>query len=86
MYNEKINKFTGTIAVKNKSLIKYELSEYDLGLINSRAGIFYRDENLDLVNEAIIKAHENEVKTSDKISSSKFIKAYKKQKLNIDRC
>ena len=86
IYNEKINKFTGTIAVKNKSLIKYELSEYDLGLINSRAGIFYRDENLDLVNEAIIKAHENEVKTSDKISSSKFIKAYKKQKLNIDRC
>lgn len=84
IYNEKINKFTGTIAVKNKSLIKYELSEYDLGLINSRAGIFYRDENLDLVNEAIIKAHENEVKTSDKISSSKFIKAYKKQKLNID--
>ena len=86
IYNEKINKFTGTIAVKKKSLIKYELSEYDLGLINSRAGIFYRDENLDLVNEAIIKAHENEVKTSDKISSSKFIKAYKKQNLNIDGC
>ena len=77
IYNPEVEKFTGTIAVKNKSLIKYELSEYDLGLINSRAGIFYRDENLDLVNEAIIKAHENEVKTSDKISSSKFIKAYK---------
>ena len=80
IYNPEIDKYTGTVAAKNKSLIKYELSEYDLGLINSRAGIFYRDENLDLVNEAIIKAHENEVKTSDKISSSKFIKAYKKQK------
>ena len=77
IYNPKIDKYTGTVAAKNKSLIKYELSEYDLGLINSRAGIFYRDENLDRSNEAIIASHEIEVKNSDKISSSKFIKDYK---------
>ena len=76
IYNPEINKYTGTIAVKNKSLIKYELSEYDLGLINSKAGIFYRDENLDLSNEAIIAAHKKEVETSNKISSSRFIKAF----------
>ena len=76
IYNPEINKYTGTIAVKNKSLIKHELSEYDLGLINSKAGIFYRDENLDLSNEAIIAAHKIEVETSNKISSSTFIKAF----------
>ena len=77
IYSDSANKFTGTIAVKNKSLIKYELSEYDLGLIKSKAGIFYRDENLSLDNEAIIKAHEIDVKNSNLISSSKFIKSYK---------
>ena len=76
IYNPEINKYTGTIAVKNKSLIKHELSEYDLGLINSKAGIFYRDENLDLSNEAIIAAHKIEVETSNKISSSRFIKTF----------
>lgn len=77
IYSDSANKFTGTIAVKNKSLIKYELSEYDLGLMKSKAGIFYRDENLKLDNEAIIKAHEIDVKNSNLISSSKFIKSYK---------
>ena len=79
IYNPEINKYTGTIAVKNKSLIKHELSEYDLGLINSKAGIFYRDENLDLSNEAIIAAHKIEVETSNKISSSRFIKAFSRK-------
>ena len=78
IFNEQSNKFTGTIAVKNKSLIKYELSEYDLGLINSKAGIFYRDENLSGLNEAIIEAREKEVEKSDKISSSAFIKKFKR--------
>ena len=77
IYSDSANKFTGTIAVKNKSLIKYELSEYDLGLMKSKAGIFYRDENLSLDNEAIIKTHEIDVKNSNLISSSKFIKSYK---------
>lgn len=78
IFNEQSNKFTGTIAVKNKSLIKHELSEYDLGLINSKAGIFYRDENLSGLNEAIIEAREKEVEKSDKISSSAFIKKFKR--------
>lgn len=77
IFNEQSNKFTGTIAVKNKSLIKYELSEYDLGLINSKAGIFYHDEKLNGLNEAIIEAREKEVEKSDKISSSAFIKRLK---------
>ena len=76
-FSESLNKFTGTIAVKNKSLIKYELSEYDLGLLKTKAGIFYRDENLSLTNEAIISAHKKDVENSNLISSSKYIKMHK---------
>ena len=94
IYSEDYKKFTGTIVVKNKfNLDKLifdhknnndvkisELSEYDLGLMKTKAGIFYRDESLSLDNEAIIKAHEIEVQKSNLTSSSKFIKEYKKFK------
>ena len=92
IYSESSKKFTGTVALKNNSdleklifdhknnnLVKIsKLSEYDLGLIKTKAGIFYRDENLSLDNEAIIKTHEIEVQNSNFMSSSKFIKEYKK--------
>ena len=92
IYSESSKKFTGTVALKNNSdleklifdhknnnLVKIsKLSEYDLGLIKTKAGIFYRDENLSLDNEAIIKVHEIEVQNSNFMSSSKFIKEYKK--------
>ena len=77
IFSESLNKFTGTVAVKNKSLIKNELSEYDLGLMKTKAGIFYRDENLNALNEAIIERHQKEVENSNLISSSKFIKECK---------
>ena len=79
IYNNEFNKFTGTIAVKNKSLIKFELSEYDLGLINSKAGIFYRDKNLNLSNDEILASHKSELEKSCKMSSSRFIKEFKKK-------
>ncbi len=79
IYNNEFNKFTGTIAVKNKSLIKFELSEYDLGLINSKAGIFYHDKNLNLSNGEILASHKSEVEKSCKMSSSRFIKEFKKK-------
>lgn len=85
IFNPSLNKFTGTVAVKNKSLIKYELSEYDLGLLKTKAGIFYRDENLTGQNEAIIAAHKKEVAESDLISSSRYIKNFKKD-TNITEC
>lgn len=76
-FNPELNKYIGTVAAKNKSHIKYELSEYDLGLIKTKAGIFYRDNNLDSLNEAIIEQHKLEVENSNLISSSKFIKSFK---------
>ena len=49
--------------------------------MKTKAGIFYRDENLSLDNEAIIEVHNKEVENSNLISSSKFIKSYKKNRL-----
>ena len=46
--------------------------------MKTRAGIFYHDKNLTLDNEAIIEQHKKEVENSELISSSKFIKQYKK--------
>lgn len=79
IFNPSLNKYTGTVAVKNKSLIKHELSEFDLGLLKTKAGIFYRDENLNTLNEAIISAHKKESENSDLMASSRYIKQYRKQ-------
>ena len=76
IYNERLNKFTGTVAAKNKNLIKYPLSEYDLGLLKTKAGIFYRDENLNSLNEAINVARKIEVEKSNRISSSHYKKYF----------
>jgi hypothetical protein len=75
-FNERENKIMGTIATKNPNLIKYPLSESDLGLLKTRAGIFYRDENLTSQNEAIIEFRNLEVKNSTRISSSQYRKRY----------
>lgn len=91
IFSKNQNKFTGTVAIKphtdvsqnnretnyNTELI-HDLTDYDLGLMKSRAGIFYRDKDLSLDNEAIINNHKIEVENSNLISSSKFIKTYKR--------
>ncbi len=74
IYNKRLKKYQGTVAVKNKLLIKHPLSDADLGLLNTKAGIFYRDENLNAQNEAIIASHKIEVENSNRISSSQYLK------------
>lgn len=74
IYNERLKKYQGTVGAKNKRLLKHPLSEPDLGLLNSKAGIFYRDENLNAQNEAIIASHKLEVENSNRISSSQYLK------------
>lgn len=76
IYSKAEKKYIGTICAKSKSLIKIPLSEYDLGLIKSRAGIFYRDENLTGQNEAIIKTRNFEAEQSNRISSSQYNKLH----------
>lgn len=76
IYNERLNRFTGTVAAKNKNQIKYPLSEYDLGLLKTKAGIFYRDENLNSLNEAINETRKIKVENSNRISSSHYKKYF----------
>ena len=64
----------GTVAAKNSTLIKNNLTEYDLGLTKTKAGIVYRDKYLNATNEAIINAHRISVENSDLESSSSYIK------------
>lgn len=80
IYNNTSGKFMGTIATKNKSLIKNDLSEYDLGLLKTKAGVFYRDKNLNGLNDEILATHKREVEISDLESSSHYIKRMKKGK------
>ena len=77
IYNAKTNKFTGTVAVKNNSLIEHVLDNKDLDLINSKAGICYRDANLDLTNDEIIKNRNLELSQSDLVTSSKVLKEHR---------
>lgn len=77
VYDKDIKKFTGTIATKNINLIEYPLSDLDLDLINSKAGICFRDATLDASNETIISNRLSDVNQSDLASSSRVIKGYK---------
>ena len=78
---DKNNRHCGTVASKNCSLIKHPLDDYDLGLINTRAGIYFRDKNLDLTAEEIIENYNNERNNSLLESSSQYIKRHKMEKV-----
>ena len=77
IFNEREGRYTGTIAVKNKNFIKYQLTQDDLSLLKTRAGIVYRDENLNSLNEAIIARRDEEVNASPLMSSSMYAKLMK---------
>ena len=81
IFNKRLNKFQGTVAAKNIDLMKHPLSEADLGLLKTKAGIFYRDKNLTSSNEAILMAHKTEVENSELMSSSMYLKTRRKNGL-----
>lgn len=77
IYDKSLRKFVGTVAAKNTSLIEHELDDHDLGLVNSKAGICFRDPNLNLDNSIIISNRMIEAENSGLISSSQFLKGQK---------
>lgn len=83
IYDNKLNKFVGTAAAKNENLIEYELDERDLDLINSKAGICFEDEHLNLDNNTIIKNRNDIIEKSELISSSKVLRGYKNDKVSL---
>ncbi len=72
----------GTVASLNKNKIKFPLSKYDVDLINTRSGIPYRDEQLNLSAAQIINNRLNEMNSSDRISHTKFLKIQKHKSIS----
>ena len=76
------NRACGTIASKSKCRISHPLDEYDLGLINTNAGVYYCDTNLNLSSDEILKEHEIRKQSLNLQSSSQYIKQHKKGAFN----
>ncbi|MBQ2645081.1 hypothetical protein IJG14_05885 [bacterium] len=75
LYNQQF----GTIASLNSENINSNFDNYDLELLNTRAGIPYRDSSLTLSSKVILQNRENEIKNSNKISTTEFKKRYKNE-------
>ena len=73
------NRACGTIASKNKDLIFNKLDEFDIGLIKTNAGVYYKDVNLNSTAEEILFEHSERKKNLSLMSSSQYIKNYKKE-------
>lgn len=80
-YDPEINKFIGTIATKNESLIEHPLSELDYDLIHSKAGICFKDADLNTNDVCIISNRTSAVKQSNLASSSSILRGYKNDKI-----
>lgn len=76
-YDKTIGKFIGTVATKDSNLIEYELDDKDIDLINSKAGICFKDETLSLNNNIIIMNREDEISRSNLATSSSVLKGHK---------
>ncbi len=72
--NEKTGKCIGTVAAKEKSLIEHPLSNYEIGLCSTKAGIPYHDPNLNSSKDEILKRREYDFKSSELMSSTKYLK------------
>lgn len=72
----KNNKIIGTVASFNKNLIENLLDKYELGELNTKSAITYKDINLNLKHSEIIENRELEVKNSNLISLSQYKKLF----------
>ncbi len=69
-------KSIGTIATKSSSNIKIPLNKYELGLIQTKAGICYRDITLSDNDDIILKNRLNEIENSNRMSTTSYKKQY----------
>lgn len=83
VYDDTMKKVIGTVAAKNPDLILHKLDERDLNLIHSKAGICYRDINLETENQTIIQNREAAVTESELISSSQALKHHEDEGNNV---
>lgn len=67
---------SGTVAAKRIELIENKLSDYDIGLLETSAGIYYLDENLEKPAKKILDEHLNRKKHLNLKSSTQYKKDY----------
>lgn len=79
---DKNNRASGTIASKNINLISNPLDTYDLGLLKTNAGVYFKDEGLNNSTEQILNEYHERKKKLALMSSSQYIKKYKKEHNN----
>lgn len=79
---DKNKRHCGTVASVNSSLIKNKLDDYDIGLMNTRAGIYFKDKNLNAEPCEILSAYNKEKLESKLESSSSYIKRHKTENIN----
>ena len=56
-------------------MIEHPLTNYEIGLCNTRAGIPYHDPTLNLDKTKILKMREIEFKNSDLMTSSQYMRS-----------
>lgn len=67
---------SGTVAAKRIELIENKLSDYDIGLLETSAGIYYLDENLEKPANKILDEHLNRKNHLNLKSSTQYKKDY----------
>ncbi len=70
----KNSKTIGTVASFNKELIINPLDNFDIETLNTKSAITYKDKNLNLKDEEILKNRQKEVNNSTLVSLSHIIK------------
>ena len=73
--DDKTGKTIGTVAAKEKSMIEHPLSNYEMGLCSTRAGIPYHDYSLNSERDVILKRREQDFKSSDLMTSSQYMRS-----------
>lgn len=71
----------GTVASLDEKKMLNSLTEYDYGLMQTKAGIPYRDKNLSLSSVEILKNRDEELKCCDKISATEFKRKFNNGKI-----
>lgn len=77
IFNPNENKFSGTVASKNKNIIVYALDDRELGLLKTKAGIVYRDKSGSDIDSDIIKNREIDLMNSKLVSATQYLKEIK---------
>jgi len=77
----KEGKIIGTVASKNKNLIENPLNEYEIGELQTKSAITYKDKNLNLKHSEIILNRNLEIENSTLITLSQYKKLFFKKNI-----